>query len=74
MWEGGFLLSLWDRTCQMRLANREAVVCRLRTESGSKYKKYNLTTKLAVNMYVWFYRKLTHIQDNYFDTTVYIQQ
>ena len=43
MWEGGFLLSLWDRTCQMRLAIREAVVCRLRTESGITYKTNKYT-------------------------------
>ena len=44
-------------------------------KSRSTHKNYQLIPQLAANnTYVWFNAELLDTQDNYVDTTVYIQQ
>jgi len=51
------------------------VIIRVIHQSIGYSKNNHLTPQFAVNnKSMWFNDNLIHVQDNYFDTTVYIQQ
>ena len=77
---GELLINLWDPANSLFVLNIYVMPIEKRLNAGYVRKqkhaqKYHLTPTMAVNnTCIWINDELIHTQDNYFDSTVYIQQ
>ena len=70
----GLLISLWEPANSLFVRNKYVTPTGKRLHAGY-LQKVDLIPQLAVNnTCLWFSDDLLHTYDNYFDTTVYIQQ